>query len=94
MRTSTRTSTRIAGVLAGLALALGGAALTAPAAHSDEHACINAVETELRGGEAPASIVQSCYVGLTGGSEQCQKGLTASGVTQKTAENACDVADD
>lgn len=46
-------STRIAGVLTGLALALGGAAFAAPAAHADVTACINQVERELQGGEAP-----------------------------------------
>ncbi|MFD9452949.1 hypothetical protein ACFWBC_07650 [Streptomyces sp. NPDC059985] len=41
-----RTSTRIAGVLSGLALAVGGVAFTAPAAQAaqaDVTACINQV---------------------------------------------------
>ncbi|MFE7180699.1 hypothetical protein [Streptomyces erythrochromogenes] len=92
MRTSTRTSTRIAGVLTGLALALGGAALAAPAAHADVTACINQVEREIQGGEAPDSIRMACYVGLTGDHEQCVTGLTASGVTNGTAVTACRVA--
>ncbi|MFD9408199.1 hypothetical protein ACFWBN_14430 [Streptomyces sp. NPDC059989] len=87
-----RTSTRIAGVLTGLTLALGGAALTAPAAHADVSACINQVERELRGGEAPASIRSACYVGLNGDHEQCVSGLTAGGVTNGTAVSACRVA--
>ncbi|MFD5618111.1 hypothetical protein [Streptomyces yangpuensis] len=91
-RTSTRTSARVAGVLTGLALALGGAALAAPAAHADVTACINQVERELQGGEAPDSVRMACYVGLTGDSEQCETGLTASGVTDGTAVSACRVA--
>ncbi|KJY20913.1 MULTISPECIES: hypothetical protein [Streptomyces] len=92
MRTTPRTTTRIAGVLTGLALALGGAALTAPAAHADVTACIDQVEREIQGGEAPDSVRMACYVGLTGDSEQCVVGLTAGGVTNGTATVACRVA--
>ncbi|MDX6762152.1 MULTISPECIES: hypothetical protein [Streptomyces] len=92
MRTSTATPTRIAAVLTGLALALGGAALAAPAAHADVTACINQVERELQGGEAPDSVRMACYIGLTGDHEQCVTGLTASGVTNGTAVSACRVA--
>ncbi|MER6254092.1 hypothetical protein ABT224_22320 [Streptomyces sp. NPDC001584] len=85
-------STRVAGVLTGLALALGGAAFAAPAAHADVTACINQVESELRGGEAPDSVRMACYVGLTGDNEQCVAGLTAAGVTDGTSASACRVA--
>ncbi|MFD3326873.1 hypothetical protein [Streptomyces sp. NPDC058701] len=87
-----RTSTRIAGVLTGLTLALGGAALAAPAAHADVTACINQVERELQGGEAPDSIRMACYAGLTGDHEKCVSGLTAGGVTNGTAVTACRVS--
>ncbi|MEV7612755.1 hypothetical protein [Streptomyces sp. NPDC089799] len=89
-----RTSTRIAGVLTGLTLALGGAAFTAPAAHADVTACINQVERELQGGEAPDSVRMACYVGLTGDNARCVTGLTDSGVTNGTAVTACRVAPD
>ncbi|MGW2274144.1 hypothetical protein [Streptomyces yangpuensis] len=92
VRTPARASARVAGVLTGLALALGGAALAAPAAHADVTACINQVERELQGGEAPDSVRMACYVGLTGDSEQCVSGLAASGVTNGTAVSACRVA--
>ncbi|MFJ3827684.1 hypothetical protein ACIPWI_06905 [Streptomyces sp. NPDC090046] len=85
-------STRIAGVLTGLALALGGAAYAAPAAHADVTACINQVERELQGGEAPDSVRMACYVGLTGDHEKCVSDLTAGGVTDGTAVSACRVA--
>ncbi|MFD3539107.1 hypothetical protein ACFWUQ_06350 [Streptomyces sp. NPDC058662] len=87
-----RTSTRIAGVLTGLTLALGGAALTAPAAHADVTACINQVERELRGGEAPGAVRTACYVGQTGDHDRCVTALTASSVTNGTAVTACRVA--
>ncbi|MDA5280502.1 hypothetical protein ACWGHM_11620 [Streptomyces sp. NPDC054904] len=87
-----RTSTRIAGVLSGLALAVGGVAFTAPAAHADVTACINQVERELQGGEAPDSIRMACYVGLTGDHAKCVTGLTEGGVTNGTAVTACRVA--
>ncbi|MBT2540695.1 hypothetical protein J7E99_08280 [Streptomyces sp. ISL-44] len=87
-----RTSTRIASVLTGLTLALGGAAFTAPAAHADVTACINQVERELQGGEAPESVRTACYVGLNGDNAQCVSGLTAGGVTNGTAVSACKVA--
>ncbi|MFF0548989.1 hypothetical protein ACFYUL_08530 [Streptomyces sp. NPDC004311] len=89
-----RTSTRIAGVLTGLTLALGGVAFMAPAAHADVTACINQVERELRGGEAPDYVRMACYVGLTGEHTQCVTGLTEGGVTNGTAVSACRVAPD
>ncbi|MFJ9643925.1 hypothetical protein ACWEPM_20480 [Streptomyces sp. NPDC004244] len=88
-----RTSTRIAGVLAGLTLALGGtAALAAPSAIADIPGCINQVERELQGGEAPDSVRMACYVGLTGDHEQCVAGLTQAGVPGATAASACRAA--
>ncbi|MER5811030.1 hypothetical protein ABT143_23040 [Streptomyces sp. NPDC002033] len=89
MRTST---TRFAGVLTGLTLALGGVAFAAPAAHADVTACINQVERELHGGEAPDSVKMACYVGLTGDHARCVSGLAAGGVTNGTAVSACRVA--
>lgn len=87
-----RTSTRIASVLTGLTLALGGAALAAPAAHADVTACINQVERELKGGEAPETVRAACYIGVTGAHEECVSGLTAGGVTNGTAVTACKLA--
>ncbi|MEU8776942.1 hypothetical protein [Streptomyces sp. NPDC048606] len=92
MRTSTRTSTRIAGVLTGLTLAVGGLAFTAPAAQADVSACINQVERELMGGEVPVSIRTACTTGSGGEHEQCVSGLTAGGVTNGTAVTACRLA--
>ncbi|MFD9301336.1 hypothetical protein ACFWCB_01340 [Streptomyces sp. NPDC060048] len=87
-----RTSTRIAGALTGLTLALGGAVLTAPAAHADVSACINQVERELKGGEAPESVRSACSAGSTGAQDTCVSGLTSSGVTKATAGTACATA--
>ncbi|MET9469119.1 hypothetical protein ABZY44_30850 [Streptomyces sp. NPDC006544] len=84
-----RPSTRFASVLTGLALAVGGAALTAPAAHADVSACINRVERELKGGEAPEAVRTACGNGETGAQATCVSGLTAGGVTHGTAVAAC-----
>ncbi|MER5726795.1 hypothetical protein ABT084_00325 [Streptomyces sp. NPDC002138] len=92
MRTSTRTASRIASVLTGLTLAFGGAALTAPAAHADVRACINQVERELKGGEAPEAVRAACYVGVAGAQDECVSGLAESSVTHGTAVAACRVA--
>ncbi|MFD5147588.1 hypothetical protein [Streptomyces sp. NPDC058401] len=90
-----RTTTRIASVLTGLTLALGGAALVAPAveaAPADVSACIGQVERELKGGEAPAAVRAACYIAVTGAQDQCVTGLTeGSGVTKATAVTACKV---
>ncbi|WP_030299791.1 hypothetical protein [Streptomyces katrae] len=87
-----RTSTRMAGVLTGLTLVLGGAAFTAPAAHADVSACINQVERELQGGEVPAAIRAACTAGSTGYHDQCVTGLTKASVTNGTAVTACRAA--
>ncbi|OKK20647.1 hypothetical protein AMK16_09335 [Streptomyces sp. CB00455] len=87
-----RTSTRIAGALTGLTLALGGAAFAAPAAHADVSSCINQVERELQGGEAPQSVRTACGAGVSGDHAKCVSGLTAGGVTNGTAVSACRVA--
>ncbi|MEW2583625.1 hypothetical protein [Streptomyces virginiae] len=88
-----RTSTRVAGVLTGLTLALGGAALTAPAAYADVRDCINVVEEQLRGGEAPSYVVTACKTGQSGGHAGCVTGLTkGGGVTNGTAVTACSAA--
>ncbi|MEV7723484.1 hypothetical protein AB0P15_01970 [Streptomyces sp. NPDC087917] len=87
-----RTSTRIAGVLTGLTLALGGAAFTVPAAHADVSSCINQVERELQGGEAPASVRAACAKGASDHTG-CVTSLTqGNGVTNGTAVSACRVA--
>ncbi|MGW1769401.1 hypothetical protein ACWCQL_35810 [Streptomyces sp. NPDC002073] len=85
-------TTRIASVLTGLTLALGGAALAAPAAHADVSACINLVERELRGGDAPEEVRAACYLGVIGEQDHCVSGLTENDVTRATAVAACKAA--
>ncbi|MFD3700417.1 hypothetical protein ACFWUZ_30560 [Streptomyces sp. NPDC058646] len=75
-----------------MTLALGGVAFTAPAAHADVTACINQVERELQGGEAPEYVHTGCYVGLAGDHERCVSTLTEGGVTNGTAVSACRVS--
>ncbi|MET9696876.1 hypothetical protein ABZY31_08125 [Streptomyces sp. NPDC006529] len=93
MRTSIRSaSVRLASVLTGLTLALGGAALTAPAAHADVNSCINQVERELKGGEAPEAVRAARYVGVAGAQDECVSGLAESHVTHATSVTACRLA--
>nr|WSW59856.1 hypothetical protein OG513_15375 [Streptomyces sp. NBC_00998] len=82
-----RRSARIPGVLAALALALGGLAVAAPAAHADIEACQNIVQ--LQGAEVTDAIRIACYVGLVGDEDGCAKGLTQAGVAGIVATAAC-----
>ncbi|MGZ9930625.1 hypothetical protein ACXNSR_12085 [Streptomyces sp. NC-S4] len=85
MRTST--STRIAGVLTGLTLALGGAALVAPAAHADIPACTNMAAQA--GAEVTDAVTAACRQGVSGDLQGCASGLTAAGVPGGAASGAC-----
>ncbi|MFJ3925212.1 hypothetical protein [Streptomyces sp. NPDC090022] len=87
-----RTSTRFAGVLAGLVLALGGAAFTVPAAHADVSECVDVVERELQGGEAPEAVRMACEAASTGAHEGCVDVLGKDYVSDGTAVSACTVA--
>ncbi|MFD0267439.1 hypothetical protein ACFVGY_12700 [Streptomyces sp. NPDC127106] len=86
-----RTSTRIAGVLTGLTLALGGtAALVAPAAFADIPACTQmAVQA---GAEMTDSVTAACHRGVVGDLQGCVSGLTAAGVPGGAATGACRAA--
>ncbi|MER5603126.1 hypothetical protein [Streptomyces sp. NPDC002265] len=82
-----RPSARIPGILAALALALGGAALAAPAAHADILACENHVQDQ--GSEVTDAVRMACYHGLVGDRSGCLSGLTEAGTTHATAVEAC-----
>ncbi|MFG2236004.1 hypothetical protein ACGFNX_39460 [Streptomyces sp. NPDC048723] len=83
-------STRIAGVLTGLALALGGAPLVAPAAHADIPACTNMAAQA--GAEVTDAVTASCRLGVSGDLQGCASGLTAAGVPGGAANGACRAA--
>ncbi|MEV0411051.1 hypothetical protein AB0I68_09635 [Streptomyces sp. NPDC050448] len=82
-----RRPARIPGVLAGLALALGGVVIAAPAAHADLVACQDLVQ--LQGTEVTDAVRIACYVGLTGDQDGCANGLPRPGVEGAIAAEAC-----
>ncbi|MFD3326872.1 hypothetical protein [Streptomyces sp. NPDC058701] len=82
-----RTSTRAVGVLAGLALTLGGAALAAPSALADIPACTDMVEQA--GVTVTASVRTACYQGVVSDLQGCRNGLAAAGVPGGAATAAC-----
>ncbi|MFD4864244.1 hypothetical protein [Streptomyces sp. NPDC058412] len=85
-----RTSTRIAGALTGLTLALGGAVLAAPAAQADIPACTRMAE--LAGATASDSVTSACSRGVVGDQQSCVTGLTEAGVAGGAAAGACRAA--
>lgn len=82
-----RTSTRIAGVLTGLTLTLGGAALAAPTAHADIPACTSTVE--MSGVTVTDAVKAACTRGVVNDLAGCVNGLTAAGVAGGAANGAC-----
>ncbi|MEV7612754.1 hypothetical protein [Streptomyces sp. NPDC089799] len=90
MRTRRRTSTRIAGVLTGLTLTLGGTALAAPAVHADIPACTQMVAQT--GVEITDAVTAACTRGVVGDLQNCVNGLTGAGVPGGAATGACRAA--
>ncbi|PKW11329.1 hypothetical protein SAMN05428944_1453 [Streptomyces sp. 1222.5] len=85
-----RSPTRTAGVLAALALTLGGAVLTAPAARADIPACTQ-MATQA-GAAASDSVTAACGRGVVGDLQGCVTGLTGAGVAGGAANGACRAA--
>ncbi|MFE9930697.1 hypothetical protein [Streptomyces sp. NPDC005533] len=85
-----RPSARIPGLLAGLALAVGGAVFVAPAAHADGKACEQSLEQ--KNVQVTDDVRQACYEGQIGNQTSCSASLDAAGVSKKDAANACQVA--
>lgn len=82
-----RRSACIPSVLAGLALALGGTVIAAPAAHADIAACENQVRDQ--GTEVTDAVRMGCYVGLVGDQSGCVGDLSRDGVAGAVAIEAC-----
>ncbi|MEU7425798.1 hypothetical protein [Streptomyces sp. NPDC040750] len=84
-----RTSSRAAGLLTGLTLALG-VVFAAPAAHADIPACTNLVQGT--GVEVSDAVSSACTQGVHNDLQGCAKGLTDAGVPGGAANGACRLA--
>ncbi|MFB6808084.1 hypothetical protein [Streptomyces sp. NPDC056387] len=82
-----RTSVRIAGVLTGLTLALGGGSF---AAHADIPACTNLVEQS--GVTVTEAVTSACTRGVHGDLQGCASALAGAGVAGGAANGACRMA--
>ena len=82
-----RPSPRIVSVLAGLALALGGIAIAAPAAHADMGDCTGYLQD--RGFDVTDTARTACYYALVGQQSMCVDALTPLGIPGAVATEAC-----
>jgi hypothetical protein len=82
-------SSRAAGLLTGLTLALG-VVLAAPAARADIPACTNLVRGA--GVDVTDAVVAACTQGVHNDLQGCVKGLTEAGVPGGAANGACRLA--
>ncbi|MFG2296282.1 hypothetical protein [Streptomyces sp. NPDC048603] len=90
MRTSARTPARIPGILAGLALAVGGVVFAAPAAHADSEDCVQHLMQQNV--QITDAVKKACYQGQSEEETTCTSGLQGAGVTEGVAAQACKVA--
>lgn len=81
-----RRSACVPSILAGLALALGGAVVAAPAAHADISDCQNYVQDQ--GYDVTDTVRMACYVGLVGDQRSCAVDLNQA-VPGAVAIEAC-----
>ncbi|MFD9376433.1 hypothetical protein ACFWBH_12995 [Streptomyces sp. NPDC059999] len=85
-----RSSARIPSLLAGLALATGGVAIAAPAAHADIQACEQHVTQKNK--QVTDAVRQACYQGQIGNQTSCTASLDAAGISKNDATQACRMA--
>ncbi|MET9977650.1 hypothetical protein ACFYOI_14710 [Streptomyces microflavus] len=79
---------RLTAVLGGLALAVGGLLVTAPAAHADSDSCVSYLE---RFGQAEEDIRPACDTGARGDYFECL-GFLEDIVEPRVAVQACRLA--
>ncbi|WP_329201462.1 MULTISPECIES: hypothetical protein [unclassified Streptomyces] len=84
---------RVLSAVASVALAMGGVALTAPAAHANELACLRVLEASGESGDASEGLI---ICGATGeGSftqEECVQEMQGNGFSEAVAQKACTAA--
>ncbi|MEV6679863.1 hypothetical protein AB0N09_23820 [Streptomyces erythrochromogenes] len=85
-----RPSARIPSILAGLALAVGGAVALAPSAQADAKACVNYVA--LYAPKATDGAKEACDVGAEGDQTSCVSSLEAVGASREAATSACEAS--
>ncbi|OKK21906.1 hypothetical protein AMK16_01220 [Streptomyces sp. CB00455] len=85
-----RSSARISSILAGLALAVGGAVFATPAAHADVKTCEQYVAQHKA--QVADAVRQACYEGQIGNQTSCSASLDAAGLSKDVAAGACRVA--
>ncbi|MBL1108778.1 hypothetical protein JK361_30050 [Streptomyces sp. 5-8] len=85
-----RTPARFLGVLTGITLVLGGAALIAPAAQADIPACTNMVQQT--GVTVSDTVTAACTKGVHNDLRGCVTALTEAGVPGGAATGACRMA--
>ncbi|MFJ3975193.1 hypothetical protein [Streptomyces sp. NPDC090021] len=85
-----RPSARIPTVLAGLALALGGAVVAAPSAQADVKACEQYVAQHAP--KAVDDAAEACYEGAIGNQTSCVSSLTEVGASKDAADSACEAS--
>ncbi|WP_043194604.1 hypothetical protein [Streptomyces sp. NRRL F-2664] len=85
-----RPSARIPSILAGLALAVGGAVVAAPSAQADAKACEQYVAQHSP--EAADGAAEACYEGRIGNQTSCVASLVAVGAGKDTANTACEAS--
>ncbi|MFI9243986.1 hypothetical protein ACIGXF_15640 [Streptomyces sp. NPDC053086] len=87
---SARTVSRCCGLLTGVTLVLGGAALTAPTAQADIPACTNMVQQAGVG--VTDAVTAACTQGVHNDLRGCVNALTQAGVAGGAATGACRMA--
>ncbi|WP_037883417.1 MULTISPECIES: hypothetical protein [unclassified Streptomyces] len=85
-----RPSARIPSILAGLALAVGGAVVVAPSAHADVKACEQYVAEHAP--KAVDGAGEACYQGYIGNLTSCNSSLVAVGASKDDAQSACEAS--
>ncbi|KOU34633.1 hypothetical protein ACIF8W_21500 [Streptomyces sp. NPDC085639] len=85
-----RPSARIPSILAALALALGGAVITAPSAQADVKACEQYVAKHAA--NVTDGVAEACYQGYVGNLTSCNSSLVAVGASKDVASSACEAS--
>ncbi|MET8749001.1 hypothetical protein ACFXPI_12065 [Streptomyces sp. NPDC059104] len=87
-----RRSARIPSILAGLALAAGGAFFAAPAASASSGVQDCQQYLQSHGKQTTSDTTQACYQGSIGNQTSCVASLKAAGISTDDSNGACRAA--